>query len=296
MSSGVMSDKRLLLAKLAEARDTERGGPKRRALARTAAVLVILAVLVALAVWFSGFFSTPKEVLEIRAMVNEQIGQLQKVARNEAPLTYDTSNFRQNWERMRDMTPAVREKMRDEMERLFRAREQAELRSYFAMPAQERQKELDRRIKAEEDRRQAWRQQRTNQAGGNGPNGGPNGGPGQGQGRGPGQGGPGGQTANARDAQGRGGAAAGSAQAIAGGPRGGGGPGGGGPGGGAPGGSAPGGGPRSGRGTEDGRNTRSKQRIDSTSPEERAQSTEYRRAMDARRQQLGLSSGRGRGG
>jgi len=267
MSAGTMSEKRLLLAKLAEAQDSARGGPKRRALSRTAAVLVILAVLVSLILWFSGFFSTPKEVLEIRAMVDEQIGQLQKVARNEAPLTYDTSDFRQSWDRVRKMPSEVREQVRYEMERLSRARDQAELRSYFAMPAQERQKELDRRIKAEEARRQAFRQQRTNQASGNGPNGG------QGQ--------------SGSNGRGRSGAGAGSAQAGTAGPRGGGG-GGGGPG--------PGGGAGGRRGSEDGRNTRSKQRIDATSPEERAQSAEYRRAMDARRQQMGLSPGRSRGG
>jgi len=148
MSPGAISEKRLLLARLAEAQDSARGGPKRRALTRTAAILVIVAMVVALMLWFSGFFSTPKEVLEIRAMVDEQIDQLQKVARNEAPLTYDRSTFRQNWDRMRDMPPEVRDQMRNEMERLSRARAQAELRSYFAMPPQERQKELDRRIQA----------------------------------------------------------------------------------------------------------------------------------------------------
>jgi len=261
MAPGVISDKRLLLARLAEAQDSARGGPKRRALNRIAAGLVIVALLVVLMLWLSGFFSTPKEVLDIRAMVDEQIDQLQKVARNEAPLTYDTSNFRQNWDRMRDMPPEVRDQMRNEMERLSRARAQAELRSYFAMPPQERQKELDRRIQAEQARRQAWQQRRGNQNGGNGPNGG----------------------------QGRGGAAGGTPQAATAAPRGGG------PGGaGVPGdtGGRPGGGRRS----EDARNTRRKQRIDLTSPEERAQSAEYRRAMDARRQQLGISPGRGRGG
>jgi len=273
MAPGVMSEKRLLLARLAEAQDSARGGPKRRALKRLAAVLVIVPLVVALMLWLSGFFSTPKEVLEIRAMVDEQIGQLQKVARNEAPLTYDSTNFRQNWDRMRNMPPEVRDQMRYEMERLSRARDQAELRSYFAMPPQERQKELDRRIQAEQSRRLAWQQRRGNQNGGNRPNGGPKGGP---------KGGPNG-------GQGRGGAAGGTPQAATAAPRGGG------PGGaGVPGGT--GGRPGGGRRSEDARNARSKQRIDSTSPEERAQSAEYRRAMDARRQQLGLSPGRGRGG
>jgi hypothetical protein len=260
MSTGVMSEKRILLANLADARDSARGGPKRRALIRAVVALVLVAIVVGLILWFLGFFSTPKEVLEIRSLVDEQIGQLQKVARNEAPLTYDTTNFRQNWDRMRDMPPEVRDQVRNEMERLFRAREKAERQSYFAMPPQERQKELDRRIQAEQSRRQA-RQQRGNQNVGNSPNGGQ------------GQGGPGGRGGNARGGQGRGDAGGGTTQAGTAAPR------------------------RGGRGgSEDARNARSKQRIDSSSPEDRAQSVEYRRAMDARRQQLGLSPGRGRGG
>ena len=90
MAPGVMSEKRLLLARLAEAQDSARGGPKRRALKRTAAVLVLVALVVALMLWLSGFFSTPKEVLEIRAMVDEQIGQLQKVAADIRQLEFQT--------------------------------------------------------------------------------------------------------------------------------------------------------------------------------------------------------------
>ena len=267
MATATASDKRLLLAKLADARDLSNGGPRRRAIQRTAAVLVVMAALVLLMLWLSGFFSTPKEVLEIRAMVDEQIGQLQKVARNEAPFTYDTPNFRQNWDRMREMPQEVRDQVRSEMERLSHAREKAERQSYFAIPPQDRQKELDRRIKAEETRRQAWRQQRGNPNGGNGARS---------------QDGTGGQAGTTRGGQGRVNAGAGGTQANTAGPRGDG-----------PGGSGSGG---SRGGTEDARNARSKQRIDTTSPEERAQRTEYRRAMDARRAQLGLSPGRGRGG
>lgn len=40
--------------------------------------------------------------------------------------------------------------------------------------------------------------------------------------------------------------------------------------------------------TEDGRNERIKQRIDHSTPEERSMRAEYRRAMGARRRQLGL--------
>jgi hypothetical protein len=67
-------------------------------------------------------------------------------------------------------------------------------------------------------------------------------------------------------------------------------------------GSQPAGGPggeRSGGGrgrstTEEERNARSKRRIDRSSPQERAQRTEYRRAIDERRAQLGLPTRGGR--
>lgn len=54
---------------------------------------------------------------------------------------------------------------------------------------------------------------------------------------------------------------------------------------------------RSSRGprTEEARNERRKERLDASSPAERAKRTEYRRALSARREQLGLSSS-GRGG
>lgn len=54
------------------------------------------------------------------------------------------------------------------------------------------------------------------------------------------------------------------------------------------------GGPGGRRGSEADRNAWVKRRIDSTSPEERAKRTEYRRLRDERRQQLGLSPGWGR--
>jgi len=80
---------------------------------------------------------------------------------------------------------------------------------------------------------------------------------------------------------------------ASGGDRGGRGQGGGGQAGGAPG---NGGGPPGGTRTEDARNARSKGRLDRTTPERRAQQAEYRRAMDARRKELGLPSGGRRGG
>ena len=153
MATGLASEKRLFLARLAEARDTAEGAPKKRLLKQTAAALVIVAMLAVLVMRGSGFLSTPKELVEIRTLVDQKIFQLQKVARNEAPLTYNDTVFRQSLKRLRDMPPEVREQARKEMQRLPKAREQAEHRSYFAMPPQQRQQELDRRIKAEQARR-----------------------------------------------------------------------------------------------------------------------------------------------
>ena len=136
MATGLALEKRLFLARLAEARDTAEGGPKKRLLKRTAATLVIVAMVAVLVLWGSGFLSTPKELVEIRTLVDQQIFQLQKVARNEAPLTYNDTVFRQSLKRLRDMPPEVREQARKEMQRLPKAREQAEHRSYFAMPPQ----------------------------------------------------------------------------------------------------------------------------------------------------------------
>ena len=136
MATGLASEKRLFLARLAETRDAAEGGPKKRFLKRTAAAMVIVAMLAVLVMWGSGFSSTPKELVEIRTLVDQQIVQLQKVARNEAPLTYNDTVFRQSLKRLRDMPPEVREQARKEMQRLPKAREQAEHRSYFAMPPQ----------------------------------------------------------------------------------------------------------------------------------------------------------------
>lgn len=265
-------EKRLFLARLAEARDASQGGRQGRTGVGRTGMLVLLVLLVMLTLalaallwlWTSGFFTTPKAVLEIRAMVDEQIVQLERVARNEALLPHDTSIFREGISRVRDMDPGVRAQVRSEMDRLGRARDKAELQSYFALPPKERRDELDRRIKAEESRRQASQQRASQKSSSQNSS---RGGSGQGSGSGSGSGTRGSpQAASA-------GAPAGARPAGAGG-------------------AGP---PRPG-GTEEERNARRKQRLDTSSPEARAQGAEYRRAMAARRQQLGLVSGRGRGG
>lgn len=253
MVTGSAAEKRLFLARLAEARDASEGGLQARRLNPIGVgLMLLLFVAIAAMLWLSmtSFFATPKEVLEIRARVDEQIVQLEKVARHEAPLTYDTSVLRQSLERVREMPPAVRAQVRSEMDRLGRARDKAERQSYFAIPPTERRAELDRRIKAEESRRQAAQQRSVSRSKARGS---------QGDRAGNGQGSAGSGSAKAAAAIG-----AGVSPVIRG-------------------------------GSEEERNARRKQRLDTSSPEERAQSAEYRRAMEARRQQLGLRSGRGGG-
>jgi len=250
------ADKRRAVAALAAERNKQ--GAFGRFARRAGGVLALLALMAMPVLWLMGFFSSPKAVAEIRQAVDQQVAEYERVARGEVPFASAPSG-RSMFEKMRDVPPQYREQVGQQMGRLWEARERAETASYFALPADKRQAELDRRIKADEDRRKQWQAEREKrdqawaasgqQAGGFGGRGGPGGGPpGGGPGRGPG-----------------------------------GGPGGGGP----PGGSR--------RGTEEARNERSKRRLDQSTPEQRAQQTEYRRAMEERRTQLGLPAGGRRG-
>jgi hypothetical protein len=188
-------------------------GPEKSGYRRVVFSLTGLAALAWLALWLGRFFSTPKEVLEMRAWVDAEVVKLDQMARNEVPFSSDRSSMGEVFGRMRDMPEGVRDQVREEVGRLFRARERAA------------------------------------NAATNG---------GQRQGRQPGQGGP----------------------------------------------PAPAGGQRPGKGGPPGqRGSRTdeqiqawrKARLDRSSPEERARSAEYRRAMTVRREQLGISPGRGRG-
>lgn len=273
MATSTSSDSRRRLAEaIARHQAGQSSGGSR---IRTAAIVAtVVTLLAALALWAFGVFGrgTPPEIRELRSIVDAQVKEYDKVARNEAPLSYEFASFGPVFDTMRKLPDGMRDQAREEMERLFRARERAEMKSYFALPAAARAAELDRRIKAQEDQRKArmaeWEKRNAERnADRNNDRNNQRGSATAGQGRGPdGPGGPPG---------GRGGPGGGN--------RGPGGPGGG------PGG--PGGGPPGGRGTEEGRNTRSKQRIDSTSPTERSQQAEYRRAMDVRRQEMGLPTG-----
>lgn len=224
---------------------------KRRWLRRTGQVLSLLLLPAGLLLWWGGFFTPPAAVAEIRSLVDEEVARLAKVSRNEIPYGSADPDMGEWFQKFRDVPESYRDEVRREMGRLFSARERAATGSYFALPPAQRKAELDRRIKAEDARRQQWMAERAarsqNDRPGNSQTG-PNAGPGRGEaqrGAGP-QRGPSDQAGRRR-------------------------------------------GPR----TEDSRNEWMKRRIDASSPEERARRTEYRRAMTERREQLGLSPGRG---
>ncbi|MFM9059861.1 MAG: hypothetical protein ACKOSQ_12185 [Planctomycetaceae bacterium] len=239
------ADKRRALAALVAERD---GRGRTGRLLRRAAAAVVLVLLVALTgLWALGFFSQPRALAEVRQLVDQQVAEYGRVARGEVPYESAPSSAAL-WERMRDLPPTDRERATPEMGRLFAARERAELGSYFALPPEQREAELDRRLKAEAERRAKWqaeREKREQERAARGDQAGP----------------------RVAPVAGNGGA-----------------------------GGTPGGGPRG--GTEESRLQRGKQRIDRTSPDERAQQAEYRRAIEARRTQLGLPAGGGgrRGG
>jgi hypothetical protein len=255
--AATISARRQALADMARSRRAE--GSTGRWVRRIAAGVIVLAVISWAILWLLGFFSTPKEVLAVRALVDGQVAELERVARNEVPLSYEGGSFGAMFETMRQVPEAYRDQARAEMGRLFAARERAEIDSFFAMPPAQRQAELDRRIQAEDARRRAWQAERASREASRGTEAARGGGrPAEGGGR-PGAGGP------------RGGVQAGGSprgQTVSAGPPG-----------------------QRGRGrsrTEESRNMRSKWRIDRSTAESRARRTEYRRAKDQRRIELGV--------
>lgn len=239
------------------------GSPAGKAV-RWVLILLALAFVGFVVAWLLGYvrLTTDPRIVEIQKL---QADAQKQFAANGGPQTLDEAKAAvAAMGQIREKIDALPENMRREAGRrggnVFRNTMQTRINAYFSLPPEQRQAELDRQIKQEELFRQAWEASRP--AGGR--QGGPpgaamaNGGPGGG-GAGGGSGGPGGGS---------------------GGPGGGGGGGRGGPGGGGP--------PRN--GTEEDRNRWRKNMIDSTTPEQRARYVEYRRAMDARREQLGKPS------
>ena len=228
---------------------------QRKWLPRVIATVACIVLLVLLSSWWGGGFTEPQAVAEIHSMVDEEVARLARVARNEIPYGSSGPDMGEWFQKFRDVPEKYRGQIRQDIGRLFNARERAATQSYFALSPGQRRAEMDKRIKAEEarskERRERWAAERAarEQANANGQTAenGRNGGGQQGQGRGPNAGGE----------------------------------------------SAPGG--RGGQRTEDTRNDWMKRRLDNSSPDERALRTEYRRAMNERREQLGMEPGRGGG-
>lgn len=222
---------------------------------RSLALLVILGLLTLTSGWAMGWFSTPVQVAEVRAAINQEIADLDKVSKGQVPYN-GGPDMGKVFGKMRDLPEEMRDQVRRDIGRLMQASERAQVNSFFTIPPGQRQAELDRRLKVEDDRRKQFMADRA-KGGGRGPGGG------RGQGGGPGGGGGGG---------------------------GGGGPGGGGRGPGGGGGGGGGGGPGRGFSEED-RNNRRKSMLDNSDPEQRARNTEYRRQMEERRQLMGGGGG-----
>lgn len=223
-------------------------------LRRTGQALALLLTISGLLLWWTGFFAPPAAVAELRSLVDEEVGRLARVSRNEVPFDSPGPDMGDWFQKFRDVPEGYRDEVRREMGRLFSARERAAVGSYFALPPAQRKAELDRRIKAEDARRQQWMAERAARSRAERP---------ANSAAGPGPGRPGGNT-NA--VQRNGGPQRGPTDQAG----------------------------RRGRSrSEDSRNEWMKRRIDASSPEDRARRTEYRRAMSERREQLGLGTGRG---
>jgi len=241
--------------------------PARKAV-RWVLILLALALLAFLVAWLLGYvrLTTDPRIAEIQKM---QADAQKQFMANGGPQTLDEAKAAVAvMGQIRERIDALPENMRREASRqggnVFRNTMQTRINAYFSLPPDQRQAELDRQIKQEELFRKAWEASR--------PAGGGRGGP------------PGGSAANGGPGGAGGGGAAGGGGDGGGGAGGaGGGPGGGGAG--RPGGGGP---PRG--GSEEDRNRWRKNMIDNTSPEQRARYVEYRRAMEARRDQLGLPS------
>ena len=234
----------------------DNASPARKAV-RWVLILLALALLAFLVAWLLGYvrLTTDPRITEIQKL---QADAQKQFMANGGPQTLDEAKAAvAAMGQIRERIDALPENMRREAGRqggnVFRNTMQTRINAYFSLPPDQRQAELDRQIKQEELFRKAWEASRPAGGGGDRP--------------------PGATAANG----GPGGAGGGN------GPGGAGGGAGGGPGG--PG----GGGPPRGRSEED-RNRWRKNLIDNTSPEQRARYVEYRRAMEARRDQLGLPS------
>lgn len=133
---------------------------RRRWLRRTGQAIAMLLLITGLVLWWGGFFAPPAAVAELRTLIDEEVARLAKVARNEIPYDGDRTDMGDLFQKIREVPEPYREQARQQIGRLFSARERAATGSYFALPPNQRRAELDRRIKAEEARRQQWATER----------------------------------------------------------------------------------------------------------------------------------------
>ena len=177
-----VASRREALAEFARTRQAPAGSGRGRRLIVGLALTALLAAVIA---WWFGAFGTPREIRDLRSLVNQEIASLDRVARSDAPFDGGATNFGAVFEQARAVPEAQRAAAWREMGRLFEAREKVEVQSFFRLPAAERDAELDRRIRAEEERRKSRDASRGQ--GGGPPGGFPGGPPGGGP---PGGGGP----------------------------------------------------------------------------------------------------------
>lgn len=229
------------------------------------AALVGLGLFAVLVAWLLGWinFGTDPRVAEIQQMQEEARKQFAESGgpRTVAEATAAVTAMNTIRAKVEALPPHLRPEVERQGSSVFRTAMRARIDAYFAAPPEQRRAELDRQIDQEEMMRKAFEAGRTVAAMfGGGQQGGQGGGGQAGGGQGGQQGGQ-----------------SGGGQAQAGGGQGG----------------RPGGGPPQ-AGSEEDRNRWRKSMIDSTTPEQRARYVEYRRAMDERREQRGMTSGWGR--
>ena len=228
---------------------------RKKWLSRIAVAGTCIVLLILLGTWWGGGFTQPPVVAEIHSMVDEEVARLARVARNEIPYGSSGPDMGEWFQKFRDVPEKYRGQIRADMGRLFSARERAATQSYFALPPDQRRAEMDRRIKAEEARSKERRERWAAEKAA------------REQTNANGQTAENGRNGGGQEGRGRGpNAGDESGQRRRGSPP-----------------------------TEDVRNDWMKRRLDTSSPDERAQRTEYRRAMNERREQLGMEPGRGGG-
>ncbi len=152
------SARRQSLAGLARTKKSE--GSSTNVIRRVAVGIVVLGLLGLVGLWLAGFLTTPKEVLAVRAAVDAQIVELERMARGTVPYSEEASSYRPLMDMARQVPDRYGDQARREIGRFFQARETAEVNSFFAIPPTQRAAELERRIKAEEARSARWEAER----------------------------------------------------------------------------------------------------------------------------------------